>query len=575
MEHFYKRDQNLRELLQRALPATFFQWVDRELEAFSSRCTGAIDARAAHTDRAGQPQLIRYDKMGNEISKVWLNEGYRQTVAETYGAGIVGYIHKEIPELGHKGNYVYAFAQGYLLSHAEPGFYCPVTLSKATAYLLDQYAEGDVRTRFLPHVLATGDTELYEGATFLTERQGGSDVGANETEAIRSGDSYRLTGEKYFASNAGACGVAMVLARMEDSPSGTRGLSLFAVPWEENRAAGTLRIRRLKDKLGVRAVPSAEVEFTGATGYLVGEPEKGFYYMMEALNLSRVSNAVASHGIMRRALFEAYDYAGERDAFGQKLTRFPMVQTTLARLAAKQNVSLKVLFEVIEMMDRVMGPDTKASASQEGTLLFRLFVAIVKKDTAEQAIHFARESLEMHGGNGYIEDFVTPRLLRDAQVLTVWEGTANILGLEVLRLIMKYHVDELFTNVMIERLDAVEPKLEHMPDQEQWKRHLEAIRSRLAEVNTHISTLKKADHDIQTYYAKTIAEQYSDLFESLVALEAAATGEETQRQLSAVYLENTMGQPNQWSMAPVELEAFWAVEASLTGERDVASVHES
>src|SRR5690625_392360 len=168
------------------------------------------------------------------MSKVWVNEGYKKTVIETYQTGIVGYIHKEISEIKQKGNYVYSFAQNYLLAQAEPGFQCPVTLTMATAYLLDHYAEGKVREKFLPHVLSTGEVELYEGATFLTERQGGSDVGANVVEAIEENGMYRLYGEKYFASNAGQAGVVMVLARRDGAQSGSRGLTLFAVPWRDD-----------------------------------------------------------------------------------------------------------------------------------------------------------------------------------------------------------------------------------------------------------------------------------------------------------------------------------------------------
>src|SRR5699024_2792187 len=335
MNNFYKEDPNLKNILKERLSPNFFEWADKELNQFGSLCAGDIDRRAIHTDREGQPRLIRYDKNGHEVSKVWLNEGYKKTVEETYNAGIVGYIHKNIPALGHKGNYVYSYAQNYLLSHSEPGFDCPVALTMATAYLIDHYASDSLKKEFLPHVLATGGTELYEGATFLTERQGGSDVGANEVKAVNEGDYYRIYGEKYFASNAGACGVAMVLARLDGAPEGTKGLSLFLVPWEENRSENLLRIRRSKDKLGIRGVPSAEIEFTGARGYLVGEINQGFYYMIEALNLSRVSNAVSSLGIMRRAYLEARDYAKDREAFSNPLTQYPMVQETLCSLAAK------------------------------------------------------------------------------------------------------------------------------------------------------------------------------------------------------------------------------------------------
>lgn len=530
MTNFYTEDPNLKRLLKEMLPEDFFKWADGELEKFGELCAGDIDVRAAHTDREGQPRLIRYDEMGNEVSRVWLNEGYKKTIEETYNSGITGYIHKEIPELGYKGNYVYSYAQSYLLSHAEPGFYCPVTLTKATAYLIDHYASDVLMEEFLPHILSTGDVELYEGATFLTERQGGSDVGANETEAVQEDDFYRISGEKYFASNVGACGVAMVLARTEGALEGTRGLSLFLVPWEENRAAGLLRIRRLKDKLGVRAVPSGEVEFEGAKGYLVGEEHKGFSYMIEALNLSRVSNAVASLGIMRRAYLEAKNYAMDREAFGNKLTNYPMVQATLCKLAAKQEVETNAVFEVIRLMDLVMGKDTKQKASKEDQILFRLYVAIMKKETAEQAIHFAHEAIEMHGGNGYIEDFVTPRLLRDAQVLTVWEGTANILGLEVLRLIGKYNAEEIFAEEMKAKLDKVTASmLMH------W---VESINLEINELIDRIHQIKKLSRDLQTYYSKEIAENMAVIYESVIAIETSAKGVSRQQAITEVYLQS-------------------------------------
>ncbi|WP_404456435.1 acyl-CoA dehydrogenase family protein [Virgibacillus necropolis] len=536
------------------LPQDFFYWADGELNEFGRQCANEIDERAVHTDRDGQPRLIRYDKMGNEASQVWLNEGYKKTVEETYNTGIVGYLHKEIPALGYKGNYVYSFAQGYLLSHAEPGFYCPVTLTMATAHLIDHYASESLKEKFLPHVLSTGEVELFEGATFLTERQGGSDVGANEVKAVKENDYYRITGEKYFASNSGACGVAMVLARLDGAPEGTKGLSLFLVPWEENRAEGALRIRRLKDKLGVRAVPSAEIEFEGATGYLVGEENKGFFYMIEALNLSRVSNAVASLGIMRRAYLEAKKYAQDREAFGNKLTNYPMVQATLSEMVAKQEIETNAVFEVIRLMDNVMGVEKKGESSKKQQILFRLYIAIMKKETAEQAIRFAHDSIEMHGGNGYIEDFVTPRLLRDAQVLTVWEGTANILGLEVLRLIGKYSADELFVEAMRERLSAVQGQTE----KGSWVRRID---SEVVELKERIDEIKNLSSDLQTYHSNNIAKQIADIFESVIAIETSVKGDERQKAITEVYLQSVW-KKDEIELSPVVLKKFGMIVES-------------
>jgi len=524
-KNFFKDNDTLHKVLEMMLDKEFMEYATRELTDFGELCAGDIDVRAKHTDREGEPRLQRYNAYGEEVSEIWVNDGYKKTIEETYNTGIVGYVHKDIPQLGRKGNYVYSFAQGYILSHAEPGFYCPVTLTMATAYLLDHYASDEVKERFLPHVCATGDTELYEGATFLTERQGGSDVGANVVEARKDGNQYRLYGEKYFASNVGMCGVTMVLARMEGAQAGSKGLTLFAVPWrKDDGTVNDLRIRRLKDKLGVRAVPSGEVEFDGALAYVVGDPNKGIYYMLEALNLSRICNAVASIGIMRRGYLEAKHYVTNRHAFGKPLTQYPMIKDTLGKFAAKLHVEVATVFDLIQLYDKV----TSGQGNKEDTILNRLYIAIMKKETAEQAVHYASEAIELHGGNGYIEDFVTPRLLRDAQVLTVWEGTANILALELIRLVEKFHVHEMFVRVMEERLE----KLAAYP-------LVEIVVEQLAKLDSTLQTFSRLDDAMKTFEAKKVAEKMAHLYESVVAVEWAQRFGGKYEKLADIYLEDT------------------------------------
>lgn len=540
--NFYSNDKTLQHILKTNLDEPFYRYANQELTAFGELTANEIDRRAKHTDRSGEPQLVKYDKFGNEVSTVWVNEGYRKTVEESYQTGIVGYVHKEIPTLNRKGNYLYSFAQGFILSQAEAGFYCPVTLTMATAYLLEHYASDELKARFLPHVCSTGDVELYEGATFLTERQGGSDVGANVVRAVQDGENYRLYGEKYFASNAGMAGVAMVLARIDGAQSGSRGLTLFAVPWrDELGELNGISIRRLKDKLGVRAVPSGEVEFDGALAYVVGDSTNGLKYMMEALNLSRICNAVASVGIMRRALTEAHDYAENRDAFGRKLTDFPMVQDTLGTLTAKMEVELLTVFDLIKLYDRIV----TGQVTEEEVVLNRLFIAIIKKETAEQAIHFAHEAIELHGGNGYIEDFVTPRLLRDAQVLTVWEGTANILGLELVRLVRKFDAHLLFLKFIKDRLSSLESN-------SKW---CTLIKEELEKFSVTLNVFATLDEETQTLEAKAIAHKMAILYESMVAVEKAEELGGKYELLAAIYLENA------WSLreigqSPTSLQLF-------------------
>ncbi|KYD11797.1 acyl-CoA dehydrogenase family protein [Saccharococcus caldoxylosilyticus] len=520
-------DPNLLANLKKYLDDELYAYAEEKLEQFYQLCMTDIDRRAVHTDREGQPRLIKYDRFGNDISEVWVNEGYQQTAKQTYETGIVGYVHKPIPELGRKGNYIYSYAQGYLLSQVETGFYCPVTLTMATAYLLDHFADEELKKKYLPHVISTGEVELYEGATFLTERQGGSDVGANAVRAVPCGDHYKLYGEKYFASNAGRCGVATVLARIDGSEPGTKGLSLFLVPWRnENGTLNGIQIRRLKDKLGVRAVPSAEVVFDGAKAYVIGDPKKGFYYMMEALNLSRVCNAVGSIGIMKRALEEAKQYAANRTAFGHKLTDYPMVRETLANLTARQEVQTSACFEMISVFDRVMtAPD---EATEDEKAWNRLLIALLKMRTAEEAIAFAHEAIEMHGGNGYIEDFVTPRLLRDAQVLTVWEGTANILGLEVLRLMRKYRVHEQFIAKMTKALSTFSADVEPLAA---------PVKQGLHELAEALKRLDGQPEEVQTFHAKKIANRLCDIYLSVVALERAQENERN-RLIAQLFLQH-------------------------------------
>ncbi|WP_404431194.1 acyl-CoA dehydrogenase family protein [Sutcliffiella horikoshii] len=538
--NFFTEDKHLQQVLKKHLEPEFYEWAEKELIEFGESCANEIEERAVHTDREGQPKLIKYNKMGEDVSEVWVNEGYKKTVQETYNRGIIGYVHKEIPELGQKGNYLYSYAQGYVLSQTEPGFYCPVTLTMATAYLLEHYADEHVKGKFLPHVISTGEVELFEGATFLTERQGGSDVGANETQAVPhpNKNTYLLTGEKYFASNAGQCGVAMVLARIPGAPKGTRGLSLFAVPWKKEDGSGKLNgieIRRLKDKLGVRAVPSAEVLFNDAEGYLVGEPSKGIHYMMEALNLSRVCNAIASLGIMQRAYTEARIYAKSRVTFGDRLINFPMIRESLVDMAVKQEVELSASFELVALFDRVMRNDG-AKVSEEEIALNRLLIALLKKETAEQAVHFSHEAIEMHGGNGFIEDFVTPRLLRDAQVLTVWEGTANILGMEVLRLMSRFKVERIFIESMIKRLSSfhIETSIK------------EPVEDALVKLQELCHYTSSCEPEIQTVYSKKVASLMVKIFESVVALEGANAGDPREKAKAELFLQMTWKDSDTW-----------------------------
>jgi acyl-CoA dehydrogenase len=314
----------------------------------------------------------------------------------------------------------------YLLAQVgEGGHACPVVCTAGLVRVLRTAAADDLRELFLPPLLETDYDRAERGAQFLTERHGGSDVGANRVEAVPDDGSWLLYGEKWFCSVADA-DQFVVTARPRGAPAGTRGIGCFLVP----REGGGFRIRRLKDKLGTRALATGEIEFDGAVGFPLGPLEEGFKTAVGVLNTSRWLNAVGSAGLMRRAFDEASSFARERTAFGQPIVEFPLIREHLAVMKAEADAALASTNELTELVARI----DDGSASEDGVAWHRILVNANKMVTSLAATRAVRRGIEVLGGNGTIEDFSPlPRLWRDAIVFESWEGTHNVLCAQVLR----------------------------------------------------------------------------------------------------------------------------------------------
>jgi acyl-CoA dehydrogenase len=314
----------------------------------------------------------------------------------------------------------------YALAHAgEGGHACPVVCTVGLIRVLSTRAADELRERFLPPLLETDYDRAHRGAQFLTERHGGSDVGANRVEAVPDGETWRLHGEKWFCSVADA-DQFVVTARPRGAPPGTRGIGCFLVP----REGGGFRIRRLKDKLGTRALATGEIEFEGAVAYPLGPLEEGFRTAIGVLNTSRWLNAVGSSGLMRRAYLVASEFARERTAFGQTIAEFPLVREHLAVMKAEADASLASTLELTELVARI----DEGTAGEGDLAWHRVLVNANKMVTSLAATRAVRRGIEVLGGNGTIEDFSPlPRLWRDAIVFESWEGTHNVLCAQVLR----------------------------------------------------------------------------------------------------------------------------------------------
>jgi alkylation response protein AidB-like acyl-CoA dehydrogenase len=401
---------------QRARLAAFGQWVAQEAEP-----------AAAYSDQEAPPCLIQALEGGDPAARLVVNPRYGAIHREAYRHGMVGLNHGAEPE-----PFLLTFTMGYLLSQADISVHCPVTLTGAVALVLDRLAPPELRARWL-EPLTRMDGTAWTGGTWATEKEGGSDIGASTTRARQTGGAFALSGLKFFCSNAGS-DVAIATARPEGAPPGSVGLGLYLVPRiKPDGAPNSYRIQRLKEKLGTRGLPTGEIELTEAYAEEVAPPPRGFKLMIEALEFSRVHNIFAAAGAQRRAFIEALGHASRRTAFGAPILSYPMVQATLLDLQMELEASLLLALATARSFDQVWQRD-RAPKDEERAWL-RLLVAAAKYRTADQAVRAASSAIEILGGIGYTEEYATARLLRDAQVLTVWEGTANIQALELLRIL--------------------------------------------------------------------------------------------------------------------------------------------
>lgn len=507
--NWYSDDPILTRYAARYLSKNVLDYVQESFKKTGALVAGPMDKRAVHTDREGAPRLNRYNKKGEEINEVWYNEGYRQTVKDGYGTGVVAYRYDE--EAPEKIPFFVNALLIYLMCETEPGFTCPVGLSQSTAFVLEKFGSEQQKADYLSRLASWDPETLAEGATFLTEIQGGSDVGATKTTATKNGDHYLLTGEKWFASNCDA-EIAITLARVSDQPS-TKGLGLFLVPRHlPNGIRNNVTIRRLKDKLGVRAVASGELILTNAIGYLIGKAEDGFKYMAEALNVSRLGTGMSGIAIARRAFLEAAIYTSQREAFGHTINQYQMVRETLVNMITEIEAGWAVSAQTLKLFDEVHTYDKK---NERNYTMLRILLSLLKYRGSELGVIAAKDALELHGGNGYIEDYVTPRLIRDAIVNPVWEGTSNIQSLEILKTLSKsdgtgyvqYLRDSLKTIQLqelenlklffIKEVDRVDEIINHVLQQDEYSQN--AAAKKLADLMYNVAAgvylLEEAQYD--------------------------------------------------------------------------------
>jgi alkylation response protein AidB-like acyl-CoA dehydrogenase len=447
--NFYRADPALADLLRIHLPEVLFRHIEPHLDRLGGLAGGHLDECARLADRH-VPVLHQRDRFGRDVQWIEYHPAYRELERAAFGEfGIHAMsLRKGIMGWPDKYPVVAKHAFTFLFNQAEFGLGCPINVTDGCAKLLANFGSETLKAKYLDGLLATDMERLTQGGQFMTEKEGGSDVGTLTTSAVAEGDHWRLHGEKWFCSNADAK-VVMLLARPEGAGPGTRGVGLFLMPRTlDDGSPNHYRIVRLKDKLGTRSMASGEIKLEGAIAYAVGQLDRGFVQMAEMVNSSRLSNGVKSTALMRRAWHDAMTVAQNRVVFGSRIIDLPLARRQLMKITLATEQALSMSFLTADALDRA------EAGSQDAALLLRILTPTLKFRATRDARKVCGDAMEMRGGIGYIEEFATARLLRDAHLGSIWEGTGNIVAIDALkRAVGRHGADSALSADLHARLD--------------------------------------------------------------------------------------------------------------------------
>ena len=440
-------------------------------------------------DRAGTPWLRMFDRFGKRVDEILYPPEYHTMLKKGYRSGV---IWRSLEEK----SLIPTYALIYAISFYDPGVCCPYTVSLGTAVPLAKYGSPELQAQFLSHLLRKDDS-VWQGATWMTEIDGGSDLGAGVKTVARptAANRWLLTGDKYFTSNAGA-ELAVVAARPEGAASGVRGLALFLVPRYRQDGSVNYFVRRLKDKIATRSVPTGEVELRVTEAYLLGSADSGIYLILEVLNLSRVANSVVSVALAQRAIADALGYAERRIAFGKRILDHPLLHHQFETRFNSLRSAFALAWESVRLLNEVWMERPPYSDRYH---LFRLVAHLAKYWTAEFAVDTAKWAMEVHGGLGTLAEYGAERWLREAMILAIWEGTSHrqiLDGLEVME--RKQAHEMLFAHLApvasAKELQQVETKIQ---------RHLQLP---IAEKEAHAEALFQ---HLATFTADKLGQKYA------------------------------------------------------------------
>jgi len=421
-QNFWTIDRALRDLLSLYLDAKALAHFTPHFARLGEVAGRRLDELAMQADKR-TPILHYRDRFGRDNDWVEYHPAYREMERIGFGEFGIHAMSRRANVLGWPdvAPPLAKYALQYIFAQSEFALLCPLSVTDSSILLIQKYADERVKQRYLPGMLSQDMDTLLKGAQFMTEKSGGSDVSGISLTAKRVGDHWELWGDKWFCSCADH-DVILLLARCEGAPAGNAGLSLFVMPRQlDDGSRNRYRVVRLKNKLGSRSMAAGETIMEGAVAYLLGEPGRGLKQMMDQVNLSRLSHGFRAAGMMRRCLNEAMAVARHRATFGRTLIDHPMARRQLLKLMLPTEQALSVAIAGAVAM-------AKGDEAQ-----LRILTPLVKYRACRDNIPVATGAMEMRGGNGYIEDWVNAKLLRDAHLGLLWEGTSSVNAIDIIR----------------------------------------------------------------------------------------------------------------------------------------------
>lgn len=450
--NFYDMDRSLHASLRLNMDPSGYEHFAPHFSRLGEVAGGRLDELARIVDR-NPPVLEHRNRFGQDVDTIVYHPAYREM--EKIGfedfklhamCHVPGLFGQEGPA-PQAAKYVFQ----YLISQSEFGMMCPLSITDATIHVIRTSASEKLKQYLLPRMLSTELPQLWKGTQFMTERAGGSDVGTLETTARFEDGVWRLYGDKWFASHTDAH-IALILARPEGAQAGVGGIALFALPrYLPDGSRNKYRIVRMKERLGTKSLATCELVLEGAEAYLVGDVNQGLKQMMEQVNMSRLSHGVRAAGMMRRCLNEALQVARNRDAFGSRIIRHPLLRRQVMKILVPAEQALALSMLAAGYMDRAR------AGSNDASQVIRILTPLVKFRACRDAISAARASMETRGGNGYIEEWVNAKLVRDSHIGVLWEGTSNINAIDVVRrAVTKAKAHDVLQAVLEEKLVEAE-----------------------------------------------------------------------------------------------------------------------